>query len=240
MLTVPSLSKNFSFLIQLLFFVLGITLTVSAQKYKLNQRVELNVDDKGIWYKGYIKEVQGFENNNGSYKVLLDQGVPQYGGGTEFMVTERYFNLMRPEGGAANPNPANCSFGPPPGEFTGNSPASVSLFKYIVYSRLNLSATGVGGYPSRIGLTFLAFNAAKAYKNTVSVVPGRGAQRINDVAPPDATIYPATMKYIVCEDYNPGVMRKMVETKFEFFIDRFGQWSASQPAFADKTTKITE
>jgi hypothetical protein len=239
MLTASSLPIRIPYVLQLFVFICA-TLTISAQKYKVNQRVELNVDNKGVWYKGFIKEVQGFENNNGYYMVQLDQGVAAYGGGNSFMVTERYFTLMRPEGGSANPNPGNCSFGPPPGTFTGSSPATVPLFKWIVYNRLNLLATGVGGYPSRIGLTFLSFNVAKAYKNTVSNVAGRGAQRLNDAAPPNATIYPATIKYIVCEDYNPGIMRKMVETKFEFFVDRFGEWSASQPSFADKITKIAD
>lgn len=215
------------------------TLSSLAQKYKLNQRVELNVDSKGVWYKGYIKDVQGFESGNGYYLVHLDEGVPQYGGGTEFTVTPRYFTLMRPEGGAANTNPGNCTFGPPPGTFSKNAPASVPLFKRILYNRLNMLATGTGGYPARIGLTFLSFDVAKAYKNVVSVVPGRGAQRINDAAPPDATIYPASITYILCEDYNPGQQRKRVEAKLEFFIDRFGEWNASQGAF-DKTTPLQD
>jgi hypothetical protein len=231
--------KSFRYSLLLLIFFTATALTTAAQKYKLGQRVELNVDDKGVWYKGYIKEVQGFESGNGYYLVHLDEGVPQYGGGTEFTVTTRYFGMMRPEGGKADPNPANCTFGPPPGNFTNSSPASLDLFKRIVYNRLNMLATGVGGYPKQIGLTFLSFDQAKAYKNTVSVVPGRGAQRINDAAPPNATIYPASMKYIVCEDYNPGITRKTVETKWEFFIDRFGEWTASKTAF-DKTTPMEQ
>lgn len=223
----------------LLVLLLALSFPASAQKYKLNQRVELNVDDKGVWYKGYIKDVSGFESGNGSYLVHLDQGVAQYGGGTEFTVTPRYFTLMRPEGGTADTNPGNCTFGPPPGTFTNTSAASVALFKRIVYNRVNMLATGVGGNPARIGLTFLAFDVAKAYKNTVSVVPGRGAQRINDAAPPNAIMYPASIKYIVCEDYKPGIMRKMVETKWEFFMDRFGEWNASQATF-DKTTPLQD
>jgi hypothetical protein len=219
--------------------LLALSFPASAQKYKLNQRVELNVDDKGVWYKGYIKNVSGFESCNGSFLVHLDQGVSEYGGGTEFTATPRYFTLVRPEGGTADVNPGNCSFGSPPGTFTNTSPASVALFKRILYNRVNMLATGVGGNPARIGLIFLAFDVAKAYKNTVSVVPGRGAQRINDAATPNAIMYPASIKYVVCEDYKPGIMRKMVETKWEFFMDRFGEWSASKVAF-DKTTQLQD
>jgi hypothetical protein len=239
MLWISALPKRLFISLLFLVLLLVTTLAVSAQTYKLNQRVELNVDDKGVWYKGYIKEVTGFESGNASYLVHLDQGVPQYGGGTEFSVTSRYFTLMRPEGGTANANPGNCTFGPPPGTFTNSSSASVALFKRILYNRVNMLATGVGGNPARIGLTFVSFDMAKAYKNTVSVVAGRGAQRINDAAPPNAIMYPASIKYIVCEDYKPGIMRKLVETKWEFFIDRFGEWSASQAAF-DKTTPLQD
>jgi hypothetical protein len=85
------------YFILLISFLTTTAFTSAAQKYKTGQRVELNVDDKGVWYKGYVKEVQGFENGTGSYLVHLDQGVPQYGGGNEFSVTNRYFGMMRPE-----------------------------------------------------------------------------------------------------------------------------------------------
>ena len=230
-------TRNHFFL--LLLFLLS-SLFATAQKYKVNQRIELNVDNKGVWYKGYVKEVQGGESGTASYLVHLDKGVDTYGGGTEFMVTPRYYGQLRAEGEAANPNPANCSFGPPPGTFTNSSPASVALFKRVLYNRLNMLATGVGGYPKQIGVSFLSFDVAKTYRNTVSVVPGRGAQRINDAAPPDAVMYPASIKYILCEDYNPGIMRKMVETKWEFFIDRFGEWNASKGSIYDVTTPLND
>lgn len=233
-------SRKKWFSLALLLFFSFAAMVASAQKYKLNQRIELNVDNKGVWYKGYVKEVQTSSDGTFVYLVHLDKGVESYGGGTEFTVSPRYYGMMHPEGEAANPNPANCQFGPPPGTFTGASPASLPLFKRVLYNRLNLLATGVGGYPARIGVSFLVFDVAKAYKNTVSVVPGRGAQRINDAAPPDATIYPATIKYILCEDYNPGIMRKMVESKWEFFVDRFGEWTASKTNLFDTTTPLND
>jgi|GEM_PF-6597927 len=121
-----------------------------------------------------------------------------------------------------------CKFGPPQGNFTDASPASTALFKRIVYDKVNMLATGIGGNPKRIGLTFKLVQNTKNYQNKVTVYPGRGAQRINDAAPPNAMIYQATVKYIVCEDYSPGISRKMVETKYDFFIDRYGKWNASQ------------
>jgi hypothetical protein len=203
----------------------------TSPKYKVAQRIELNVDGRGVWYKGFIKEVHFAPNYAGYYLVHLDKGVDTYGGGTEFTVSNTYLNLMRPEGSTADTKPENCAFGPPPGTFTDTSPASVALFKKIVYDKQMMLVNGTMTRPVRIGITFLSFDVAKAYKNTVSIVPGRGAQRINDAAPPNAIIYPATIKYIICEDYNPGIQRRMIEAKHEFYISRFGQWTSSEGAF---------
>jgi hypothetical protein len=193
--------------------------------------VELNVDGKGIWYKGFIKEVNFGAGYSGYYLVRLDKGVDVYGGGNEFMVSSGYFNLMRPEGNKGETDLKDCSFVPPPGTFTNRSPASVALFKRIVYDKKMMFVNGSIGRPVRIAISFLSVEMGKSYKNTVSVVPGRGAKRINDAAPVNAVIYPATVKYIICEDYNPGIERKMVEAKHEFYIDRFGKWTSSEGAF---------
>lgn len=215
----------------------GININSYAQKYKVGQRVELNVDGKGVWYNGFIKEVDFSPNYSGSYLVHLDKGVDTYGGGKEFAVTSAYFNLMRPEGSNAGTTPSSCYFAPPPGTFTNKSPASVALFKRIVYDKRMMFVNGTIGRPVRIAISFISFETAKPYKNTVSLVPGRGAQRINDAAPVNAIVYPATIKYILCEDYNPGIQRKMIETIHEFYIDRFGKWTSSEGAF-DKISVV--
>jgi hypothetical protein len=62
--------------------------------------------------------------------------------------------------------------------------------------------------------------------------------RLNEYAPANTSIYPATVKFIICEDNNPGITRKMIETKYEFFVDRFGEWNASQPWYMDKISVL--
>ncbi len=212
------------------------SLTSSAQKYKVGERVEVDVNGDGKWVKATIKEVNFGPYVNGDYLVRLD--APDAIGGIEYTFLSNHFNQIRAMGSTTNSITSNCSFGPPPGTFTNSSPASIALFKHIVYDKLNNFATGVPGSPVRIGLSFLSFETAKAYKNTVSVKPGRGAVRINEAAPADATVYPATVTYIICEDYHPGIKRKKVETKYEFFMDRFGKWNASQLGYVDKTTVL--
>jgi hypothetical protein len=199
---------------------------IVAQKYKVGDRVEVDVAGNGNWVKATIKQVNFGPYVNGDYLVKLD--APDAIGGTEYTFFNNQFNLIRVQGESTNSITTECKFGPPQGNFTDASPASTALFKRIVYDKVNMLATGVGGNPKRIGLTFKLVQNMKNYQNTVTVYPGRGAIRLNDAAPVNAIIYRATVKYIVCEDYSPGIARKMVETKYDFFIDRYGKWNASQ------------
>jgi len=215
---------------------LGCSLAGSAQKYKAGERVEVDVNGDGKWVKATIKEVNFGPYVNGDYLVRLD--APDAIGGIEYTFLSHHFNQIRAIGSATNSITSSCVFGPPPGTFSDHSVASTPLFQYIVYNKLNNFATGAPGSPVRIGLTFISFETAKAYKNNVSVKPGRGAVRINEAAPADAMVYPATITYIICEDYHPGIKSKKVETKYEFFIDRFGKWNASQLGYVDKITVL--
>lgn len=174
------------------------------------------MDNKGVWYKGYVKEVQEGESETASYLVHLDKGVDTYGGGTEFMVTPRCYGQLRAEGEVANPNPANCSFGPPPGSFTNSSPASVSLFKRVLYNRLNMLATGVGGYPKQIGVSFFLLTCPRHTRTPFRLYP-------------DAVLSVSTMQLhrtllnirrrsnaFFAKITIPASCAKMVETKWEF------------------------
>lgn len=213
------------------FFLLALALFANptdsvAQKYKVGDRVEVDVAGNGNWVKATIKQVNFGPYVNGDYLIRLD--APDAIGGMEYTFLNNQFNLIRLPGSNTNSITTECKFGPPQGTFTDASPASTALFKKIVYDKVNMLATGVGGNPKQIGLTFKLVQNTKNYQNTVTVYPGRGAIRINDAAPVNAMIYRATVKYIVCEDYAPGISRKMVETKYDFFIDRYGKWNASQ------------
>ena len=194
-------------------------------KYHEGQRVEVNIDGKGIWYKGYIKEVHDPVTAGGYYLVHLDEAMDAVGS-IAFTIGTNSYNLMRPEGGTTLSSTVNCSFGPPPGSFTNSSPASIALFKKIVYDRHSLSITGTAGAPVRIGIKFISIKPGEPYKNTALQ---------NNSAPVDAIIYPAAIKYIICEDIPPGITRRMIETKHEFFMARDG-WSFSSPNPLDKVT----
>jgi hypothetical protein len=209
-----------------IFSFLGFSQTSIAQKYKVGDRVEVDVEGNGNWVKATIKQVNFGPYVNGDYLVRLD--APDAIGGIEYTFLSNKFNLIRLQGSNTNSITTDCKFGPPAGTFTDASPASTGLFKRLVYDKVNMLATGVGGNPRRIGLTFKVVQNTKTYKNTVTVYPGRGAMRLNDAAPVNAIIYSTTLKYIVCEDYSPGISRKMVESKYDFFIDRYGKWNASQ------------
>jgi hypothetical protein len=101
-----------------LFFILlvGSSFKSNAQKYKIGERVELNIDGKGIWYKGVVKDARGFQYNTGYYLVRLDNAIDA-AGSIEFTVGTSSYNLMRTEGSNGSSPFSNCSFGPPPWHF---------------------------------------------------------------------------------------------------------------------------
>jgi hypothetical protein len=134
-----------------------------------------------------------------------------------------------------------CSFGPPPGTYTNQSPASEGLFRREIYDRYEWSVNGTITAPLRVGLNFLSLQVAKPYTNTVSIVPGRGAQRKNDAAPVNAAIYRVAAKYVVCEEYRSGVTRKLVEDKWECFVSRDKEWvCGSADPLNTKTTILDQ
>ncbi|MDQ6756896.1 MAG: hypothetical protein M3004_08165 [Bacteroidota bacterium] len=217
-------SKNLVPYLFLLILILGSNINANAQKYKVGQRVEVDINGNGQWVKATIKEANFNPYINGDYLVRLD--APDAIGGIEYTFTSAHFNQIRLPGNKTNSITSNCIFGPPPGTFTNNSSASNPLFKKIFYDKVNTVANGTINAPIRIGITYLSFDVSKPYRNDVSTKS----------VPLNGIIYPATIKYIICEDYNPGIKRKMVETQFEFFIDRFGKWNGAPKGYEDKIT----
>ena len=126
------------------------------------------------------------------------------------------------------PNVTNntaCSYEPPGPPVTNADKFSQQLFKRKLYDHYNMFANGTLSAPLKVGLTFLSYKVGTPYKNTVSNVPGYGAKRKHDGAPPYITIYPLHSVHIVCEQYNSGVDSRKVESTYDCFISRDGEWT---------------
>lgn len=124
----------------------------------------------------------------------------------------------------ADTGEGECSFEPPAPKYSNTDRFSANLAKRNIYDGYARYANGTGSAPLRVGVTFLSFTVGKSYTNTVINIPGRGAKRINDAAPPNATIYRVKSKHIVCEEYSDGVQRKQVTNDFDCFKNRDGEW----------------
>ena len=177
-----------------------------------------------------------------SYRYKLNSN------GNEYTHFKYEFNLIRAVGDTKTGPPSEpdptvsqdavlpaCTFAPPPGTFNKDSKPSEALFKREIYDRYLWTVNGTTTAPKQVGLAFLSFKTGASYKNTVSVVAGRGAQRIHDGAPVNAIIYPVETKYLVCEEYSTGLSRKLVISKYQFFIGKDGEWTLSGDPYATTT-----
>jgi hypothetical protein len=82
-----------------------------------------------------------------------------------------------------------------------------------------MNITGGTTAPLKTGIKFLAFTVTGSFTNTVN----RG-QRINDAAPPYATVYTAKSKHVLCEQYNRSTQKTEVETAYMCFKRRGLEW----------------
>lgn len=135
-----------------------------------------------------------------------------------------------------NEQVTDCSFAAPAGDSSKTAKPSELLFKQKIYERHNAFANGTGSAPLKVGIRFLSFQVGKPFTNTVRVDPARGALRINDAAPVNATIYPVKSEHIVCDQYRDGTQRKRVENKYACFKNRDGEWVCGP----DGIPKITQ
>jgi len=131
---------------------------------------------------------------------------------------------------------ADCSFAPPSSATSGTDKPGERLFKRKIYDLYHIIANGSGSAPLQVGVTFINFTMKTPFTNVVRVVAGVGAQRINDAAPPNTTIYPVLSKHLVCEQYRDRTYRKQVENKYACFKNRDGEWVCG----ADGIPKITQ
>src|SRR5258706_3788396 len=134
---------------------------------------------------------------------------------------------------AVQPKDANgeCASNAPAVDRSGTAKASETLFKGVIYYNYNLAANGTGQGPLKVGVVFLSFQVGAPFSNTVSNVPGIGAQRKNDAAPVNAAIYPVRSKHIVCEQYRDRSLRRQIESNYACFKNRDGQWVCGVDGF---------
>jgi hypothetical protein len=132
---------------------------------------------------------------------------------------------------------AECDFTKPATDTSAAAKPSEQLFKAKVYRIYAVLADGTGMAPLRVGVTFESFQMGRAFTNVVKVDPGRGAYRINDAAPVNATIYPVLSRHIVCEQYRDGIQRRRVENKYACFKNRDGEWVCGADGIP-KTTQL--
>lgn len=133
-------------------------------------------------------------------------------------------------------NSAECSFEKQPPSSSAMK-YSLPLIKSLLYERYSFEKeTGGLSSPLDIGVKFLDIKLLGSYTNTVTVVPGRGAQRKHDGAPVNATVYRFHAKYIVCRKYSDTIRRTQYESDFACFKAKNGAWDCP----VDSVPQITE
>jgi hypothetical protein len=118
-----------------------------------------------------------------------------------------------------------CNFEPPAAKPANSDLFSANLAKRKIYDGYKINVNGTSSAPLRVGVLFVSFQVDQSYKNIVRNRPGVGAQRINDAAPPNATIYRVKSKHVVCEEYRDGIQRREVTSDYDCFKNRDGEWA---------------
>lgn len=114
---------------------------------------------------------------------------------------------------------------------------SETAAKSAIYERYGFEKdTGGLSSPLALGVTFINLNLLDSYTNSVTVVPGRGAQRKHDGAPVGATVYRFHAKYIVCRKYSDSTRRTQYENDNVCFKAKNGNWDCP----VDSVPQITE
>lgn len=135
----------------------------------------------------------------------------------------------------ANPN---CSFDKYP-EVNSSTKFSEAVVKSIIYnSHAYEVETGGLSSPLAVGVQFLNITYDPTFINTVTTVPGKGAQRRNDAAPVNAKIYTTHVSYIVCKKFRDVITRTLFETGYIFFINKDGGWVGGVNGGAPKITYL--
>jgi hypothetical protein len=92
--------------------------------------------------------------------------------------------------------------------------------------------------PLRAGVAFQTFDVGAPITNRVTVVPGQGATRVTNGAPPNTALYPVKTRYMVCEEYRDGTTRRLIENHFYCFKDRDQAWLCGGGEGVPKITQL--
>lgn len=108
------------------------------------------------------------------------------------------------------------------GPVSGSRPASAALFRQKVSDSYTMAA-----YPPYwYGVEFESFTVGAPIRNTVSNVPGVGATRVTNGAPPNATLYPVTSVHRVCEGAPSGGEPWRRDSKrYYCFVTKEHEWT---------------
>jgi hypothetical protein len=132
---------------------------------------------------------------------------------------------------------AECNYEPPAPQHSNSAAFSASLAKRELFDTYGWAANGTVSAPLRVGVVFVTFQAVKPYKNIVRVT-ARGAERLNDAAPPNTMIYPVKSTHIVCEEYRDVVKRRQVEGEYDCFKNKDGEWVCGSSGKMPKITQL--
>ena len=115
-----------------------------------------------------------------------------------------------------------CPKTPYGGPVPGNRPASATLFKQKVSDSYTMAAYG----PYWYGVEFDSFSVGSPVRNVVSNVPGVGATRVTNGAPPNATLYPVASVHRVCEGApSGGASWRRDDKKYYCFVSKEHEWT---------------
>jgi hypothetical protein len=192
----------------------------------------VEIEYGGRWYPGHIMEVKGEQykihytgyGDNWDSWVTKDKLRIKGRGTTDTETPRQNSTSTQVERAGNNGNAAACNFEPPAPEYVQSAPFSIALAKRNLYNKYLWKANGTTMAPKRVGVTYLSFQALSPYKNNVIVHPARGAERLNSAAPPNVMIYPVRSRHVVCEEYSTGTTRYQVESDYDCFKDRDGEW----------------
>lgn len=122
----------------------------------------------------------------------------------------------------------------PPGKVTDALP-SPRLFKRVIYERAAARINpGSMSAPTRVGLTFLAFDMEAPFKNTLTS-SRFGDKRRHDGAPEGVMVYPIKTRELQCDLHGSTVRRSVSEVSRHCFTARSGEWTCP-----GRTTKFIE
>ena len=124
---------------------------------------------------------------------------------------------------AAGQNAA-CPLVAPPGKVTSSSPASAAVFKRVIYEVEAYRVNGTLTAPQQVGLTFLAFNMGKSYKNTLTS-SRFGDKRLHTGAPPNTMLYPVKTRELVCDLHGDEIRRTVTEVERTCFKSKSNTWT---------------